>query len=263
MEEDLDARVLGNFVHMVMERYYKGIIAAKGNGHIEPADLEKPLPVVLRIVDDVFRETYRLDVSKPVAYAGQRLVVREIVLRFAERILAMDRSYAPFSIEALEHRGMTHTFKLKADGSPEVVVGGIIDRADMKGDVVRVIDYKTGKDRIDIKNDVHELFKRDTDRNKAAFQTLLYAFLYKMNARTDGLKVIPGLMNRINLFDDNYTFGLTLNNKPLGDVDPLIRDFLDNLVSTLEELFDKRVPFDQTTNVSTCRLCSYQALCYR
>ena len=113
-----------------------------------------------------------------------------MVKRFAHRILDMDKAYAPFDIELLEQGGLDYQVKLSRYPG-KVIVSGKIDRVDRKGDLIRVIDYKTGKDRLDFEN-VESLFRRDNKRNKAAFQTMLYALLYKSNSfRNSPGKVVP------------------------------------------------------------------------
>jgi ATP-dependent exoDNAse (exonuclease V) beta subunit len=118
----------------------------------------------------------------------------------------MDRAYAPFVMEALEQEGLSYAIRLDNSKDP-VILSGKIDRVDRKDDVIRVIDYKTGKDRLDFES-VPSLFSREDKRNKAAFQTMLYALLYKANHKSIGLRIIPGLINRMNLFDQNFQFGL-------------------------------------------------------
>lgn len=263
IEEDLDARMLGNFLHEVMELFYQHILDEKKSKTIEPADFEHHQTLLNRLIDHVFRKAYHLSPTKPVVYEGQRLVVREIIISFANRILAMDKAYAPFNIEALERRGLLYHIPLQADGNPVVVLGGIVDRADSKDGVLRVVDYKTGKDVTDIKGTVSDLFVRDGDRNKAAFQTLLYALLYKENTNTEGLRIVPGLMNRINLFDDDFRFGLKVGKDYVHDITPLLPEFEAGLKETLEELYNPDVPFDQTLNTDICRYCPYRGICYR
>src|SRR5690606_36531208 len=143
---------------VVMESFYKDHIDRRKTRTVEPSDLEGYEERIERILDDVFRELYGLDKNKPVEYAGQRLVVKEVIRRFADRIIAMDKEHAPFELEGIENKDLRLNYQLKAEGHPVVVVGGIIDRADSKGDMLRVIDYKTGKDRTDIKKEVAELF---------------------------------------------------------------------------------------------------------
>ena len=82
------------------------------------------------------------------------------------------------------------------------VLGGKIDRVDRKGKVVRVVDYKTGRVDFDF-DSIESLFNRDGKRNKAAFQTLLYAWLYVKSNSSKGDELVPGLYNSKNLFNSS------------------------------------------------------------
>lgn len=265
VEEELDARVLGNFLHDVMENFYRRFIDCK----VEKHHFADAGAVLDGLIDDVFRKTYRLNPERPVEYAGQRLVVREIVKRFAEQILQVDEAYAPFTIEALEQGGLT--FTLDIDRPPHaVVLGGKIDRVDRKGDLLRIIDYKTGKDELDFES-IESLFRRHAKRNKAAFQTLLYALMYVQTVpqKVDGhaqsaqQRIVPGLINRMNVFDEGFEFGLTVGKQQVGDVAALFPEFRQRLKELLEDLYDPAQPFDQTANHDACKLCPYSQICYR
>ena len=266
VEEELDARVLGNFLHDVMERFYKDLAARKGNKLVERADFKHAGQSLDLLIDQVFIDAYKLNPDKPVEYAGQRLVVREVVKRFASRIVDMDKDYAPFTIEALEQGGLT--FPLKIDRPPyHVLLGGKIDRVDSNGKELRIIDYKTGKDELEFES-IGSLFSRDGRRNKAAFQTLLYALMYvsslsRGGGGTRGQRVVPGLINRMNLFDEGFTFGLKVGKQAVDDVENLFPEFQERLKSLFEELFDPAQPFDQTTNIENCKYCPYSEICYR
>ena len=272
VEEELDARVLGNFLHKVMEKFYKDLAARKRSKLVEKDDFKYAARTVDLLIDDVFREAYRLEPGKPVEYAGQRLVVKEVVKRFVEQIMRMDAAYAPFTIEALEQEGLLYT--LKIDRAPyEIILGGKIDRVDRKGDLLRIIDYKTGKDELDFEN-IDSLFAREGRRNKAAFQTLLYALMYVNSlpaevttsgsyGETENPRIVPGLINRMNAFDDTFQFGLTVGKQHVKDVAPMFPHFEQKLKTLFEELFDPAQAFDQTGNREVCRYCAYSHICYR
>lgn len=264
VEEELDARVLGNFLHDVMENFYRRLEKLKGTNQVEKNDFKEADKVIDGLIDDVFRRTYKLDPSRPVVYGGQRLVVREIVKRFAQKIIRMDEDYAPFRIEALEKDGLL--YPLTIDREPfQVMLGGKIDRVDSKGDVLRIIDYKTGKDELNFQ-DIDSLFTRQKFRNKAAFQTLLYALMYVHAIPKSGegpQRIVPGLINRVNVFDDDFEFGLTIDRKHVSDAAVMFPRFREKLKELFEELYDREQPFDQTSNLEACRLCSYRRICYR
>lgn len=263
VEEDIDARIMGTFLHDVMELFYKRIREKKRSKEIIAGDFDRVEADIDALLNEVFIKKYNLDPSKPVEFEGQRLVVREVVKRFALRILEMDKEYTPFVMEAVEQAGVL--YRIKIDQPPGyAVVGGKIDRVDRKDDLLRIVDYKTGKDKLDFES-VASLFARDGKRNKAAFQTLIYALLYQtnINPAVTGLRISPGLINRLNLFEETTEFGLKLAKAPVRDVKFLLLEFEDRLRKLLEEIFNPEANFDQTTVIETCRICPYRNICYR
>jgi ATP-dependent helicase/DNAse subunit B len=265
VEDDLDARILGNFLHRVMEKFYLNLVNEKGSMKVEAEDLRARANTIDKLLDEVFIESYHLDPGKAVVYEGQRVVVKEVVKRFAAEILKKDLTYAPFEIVGLETRERTYAVRLPLEGNPEVLLGGSIDRADKKNDVIRVIDYKTGRDDIDFEGAVSDLLNRGVKRNKAAFQTMMYALLFQKNAKpyAEQVKLLPGLMNRRNLFEDNFTFGLKKDKVYVQDATPLLTEFEQSLTITLTEIYDPAIPFNQTDKTETCQWCPYREICCR
>lgn len=261
VEEEIDPRILGNFLHSVMERFYHDLLDKKKNKIIDADDFDLLDSRLNKLIDEAFRKEYYLDPQLPVSYDGQRVVVREVVKRFAKKIIEYDRQHVPFAIEALEQKAWMYNVKIShAPGF--VVLGGTIDRIDRKENAVRIIDYKTGRDELDFR-DVASLFSRDGKRNKAAFQTFMYALLYKNNNPSQDLKIIPGLVNRNNLFDDDFQFGLKMNKTYLTDATPLFPEFESHLHALLEEIFNPEEVFDQTDKEEACKICPFTGICYR
>lgn len=262
IEEDLDNRIVGDFLHKVIERFYKGVQHKKRSFTIEAIDLENYEEDINKILEAVFREAYGLNDQKPLEYKGQRLVVREIVKRFTEQIIDFDKKYAPFDLIALEREGLV--VDVKIDHAPFTIsLTGIVDRVDKKGNVVRVVDYKTGKDELNFAS-IDSLFDRSGKRNKAAFQTLLYALLFRQELKNpDEIKLVPGLINRKNLFDTSFQFGLRLGKERVENALPLLPEFEEALRKMLEELYSPEGVFDQTPLVETCTYCEFKSICYR
>jgi CRISPR/Cas system-associated exonuclease Cas4 (RecB family) len=261
VEEDMDARVLGNFLHDVMDTFYRELAERKSSKQVEVVDLINAEAIMDDLLDKRVIKEYHLDPDKPVAYEGQLLIVREVVKRFISRILERDRKQAPFVMEGVEAK-LEYTLPV---GMPpgNVVLGGKIDRVDVKDGVLRIVDYKTGKDKLDFES-VESLFVRDgKDRNKAAFQTLLYAWLYVKCLNPPDGPVVPGLLSSKIIFDDEKEFGLKMNKQLITDVRPHLPEFEARLRELLEELFNPEQPFDQTTNTENCKYCPYKRICYR
>ncbi|HCW06075.1 MAG TPA: PD-(D/E)XK nuclease family protein [Cytophagales bacterium] len=261
VQEEIDPRILGNILHLVMEKFYKAIMEKKRSNTIDASDFDASDEQIKHWIDQAFIKNYYLDPKLEVTYEGQRVVVREVVKKFAKRITELDKEYAPFTIKAIEQNGWLYNVKINcAPGF--VVLGGTIDRVDLKEGRVRVIDYKTGRDELDFKG-VNSLFFKEAKRNKAAFQTLLYALIYKANSLGEEQKIIPGLINRNNLFDDTFQFGLKLDKIILDDATPLLGEFENHLCELLEEIFNPELEFVQTERTETCKLCPYKEICYK
>lgn len=262
VDEDVDARILGNFLHKVMERFYRNLSAKKKSKLVEQGDFEGSEVIVNRLIDEMFIENFRLNPNEKVDYEGQRLIVREIVKRFASRILQQDKARSPFVMEAVEAQGLLYNIKI--DHAPGyVVIGGMIDRIDRKDNELRIIDYKTGRDKLEF-DSLDSLFERDVNRNKAAFQTFLYALLYKANQPTQGMKVLPGLINRDYLFGKQPDFGFRLKKGEVVEAtDQIMNEFELHLRKILEEIFNPEEVFDQVVQIETCSYCPYKNICYR
>ncbi|MCA6417458.1 MAG: PD-(D/E)XK nuclease family protein [Cytophagales bacterium] len=179
----------------------------------------------------------------------------------ADHVLKKDGEYAPFYIDMLEQEDFKTPYPV--DAKLIILLGGKIDRVDRKENVVRIIDYKTGKDENSFKT-ITSLFDRDdVKRNKAAFQALFYSWVYDRVKSDSSLILQPGLINRKEIFDDKFEYGLSQNGQVIQDVKYLLPEFESNLVQLLTELFDPKQPFDQTKKVKTCEYCSYKEICGR
>jgi CRISPR/Cas system-associated exonuclease Cas4 (RecB family) len=260
VDDDINARSFGLLLHHVMQKYYEGILTKNKNNIIEPSDFNHHAAVIEKLIEDYF---VHLTGSKgEVVYEGQRLIVREVVMSFAEAILRHDKEYAPFTIEGLEKGGLQYYVKI-SHAPGQAVLSGTIDRLDLKDGVLRVIDYKTGGDKLEFST-IESLFDgEDKKRNKAVFQTMLYALLYRANHDVKGLQLIPGLLTRANLFEEDLKFGFNMDRELLGDMTPYVDQFEGLLKNLLEEIFSPEVPFRQTQNDQNCKFCPYKQICYR
>ena len=79
-------------------------------------------------------------------FEGRNVVAREIIKKYVERILNIDEEYAPFVIRGCEKK-ISFSLPLEYQGGTHLInMKGIIDRVDEKDGIIRVIDYKTGRD---------------------------------------------------------------------------------------------------------------------
>jgi hypothetical protein len=262
VEEDVDARIFGNFLHNVMDWFYHELIDRKKSRDITPEDLH-PANVdelLEPLIDRAFRQQYDPESTESIEYRGQRVVVRAIVRQFAQRILALDRDHAPFTIELIEEKKFNAPLVIPGLSQP-VIISGRIDRIDSKDGLVRVIDYKTGKDELSM-DSIASLFTREGKRNKAAFQTILYSWLYHQNETNSG-PIVPMLMNRKNLFKEEGLKPFSMARQGISDIRPYLPEFEKRLKTLLEELYNPDMLFTQTSETSNCKFCLYKNMCRR
>lgn len=260
VEDYVDSRLFGNLLHDVMEKFYRKIQDRKKSNLIQSTDFDKYKEVVRQLIDESFVKQYGLDPTRKVVYEGQTLVAREVIRLFVEGILEHDRKYVPFQIEGLE-RGEWQYFVPIQHAPGRVILSGKIDRIDRKDNTVRILDYKTGRGELDFKS-IESLFA-EKGRNKAAFQTLIYALLYKSTATAQDVALVPGLISRQNLFADEFRPHFTLAGDEVADANKILPEFEVRLKELLEEIFDPSKPFVQTEHTEHCKLCAFKAICYR
>ncbi len=269
VKEEIDPGSFGNILHLTMELLYGNFTEEKGHNHVTKEDigeLRKQLP---EIVAHAFRKHYGLISDQDFKFEGRNIIARSIIMKFANAILDKDTVYAPFDViglEAGEREGFA--LELPVDLKTTVALKGIIDRVDLKDGVVRVIDYKTGRDEKKAE-DLASLFDRDDKkRNKAAMQVLYYALMFHRGYPEMDYPIMPGIFNSRELFSDEFDVKIKMVNEKgrysqVWDARPLLQEFESELSGLLREIFDPSVDFDQTEDVKKCRWCPYKGICHR
>lgn len=259
VEEDLDARTLGSVLHYLMEDLYT-LHLRKSGKRVEARHLvamKKRLP---QMIEQAFRKHYGIEESQPFAIEGKNLIAREVVLGFAEKILDKDADSVPFEILGNEEKiSLCHVLP----NGKKVRINGTIDRIDRTRSGIRIIDYKTGKDKRNFES-VEGIFSHDKPE-KLPFQLFFYTELYdRVHPGTDVL--IPSVFNKEVLFqgaDHRLEMGTRHTKKPVVDYRRWQATFKKGLNELLEEVFFSDTDFDQTEDVNRCRYCPYNVICRR
>ena len=266
VKEEVDPLIFGNILHKTMEILYTRLIRDKGSNLVEKEDFALLKNTYLtQAIEQGFTEHF-MSQRATFEFEGRNVIVREVVHKMTEKILGMDEQYAPFSIIGIEQKGSDGyqiDMEIEVD-QKKVKVGlkGIIDRIDKKEDMVRVLDYKTGKDERQISS-IASFFDRTHEyRNKAAMQAFFYAFLYYEKFPQTQEKIIPGLLNAKELFTDSFDVRLRLDKEPVSDFTFHAPEYRQHLKLLLAELFDPAIPFNQTHDVKKCQNCPYYSICW-
>ena len=113
-------------------------------------------------------------------------VILSIVDAYVNIILNQDEAQTPFTIISLEQKVEAEiSFPLRGKEA-SVKIFGFIDRVDVKDGVTKIIDYKTGSDKLTFK-DIPELFNSDGKHINKALIKLCYIHMLTNNFRAERL----------------------------------------------------------------------------
>ncbi|MCU0351578.1 MAG: PD-(D/E)XK nuclease family protein [Flavobacterium sp.] len=258
VEEDIDNRVLGNLLHLIMEKFYEKLQKQSKSNVITADLLATNLKDLNETIDQVFANYYNITYQEAKNLSGQQLLVKNLIARFVTRILELDNSYAPFTLVALELDSLRKAIQITS--GKRVYLTGVIDRVDTKDNLLRIVDYKTGADEVEFVN-LEILFNKISSQ-KGVLQTLYYALLVASDEGiVKGKKLKPGLLNRVNIFDSDFQFGIKSEDEIIEDVTNLLPEFEKMVIERIDELTDEKIPFIQANDVMQCKKCEFNVIC--
>ena len=259
--ESVDSSTFGSIYHGMMQRIYNRIKGDRESvtvtaDHINAIRKDKKL--LTQYLEECFAQDYYKTPQKPEPLTGYDFLTGEIILKLIDKTLETDRALTPFTYIASE-------FKIVMDfpigDNRAVRLKGFIDRIDLTNGHIRIVDYKTGKEKLDFTS-VADLFdSAATDRRKAILQVLLYCQLYKM-AQSPAQPIYPSIYIVRNLFD-RFEWFIKYERDPLTDFSLVEQDFVQSLTDCLNEIFNLDKPFVQTQEESHCQYCDFKLLCKR
>ena len=276
MEEDVDARSLGNVLHHAMEVLYSRHLERKKSQVLEKSDFAVLKKGLEAAAVAAFRKQFAVAPERKFYFEGKNIIAKEIIKDFMSAILRIDEKYAPFEILGMEseytmdlplnsQNGDNDQGPAQGTGGTNTInstVGlrGTIDRVDRKDHQVRLIDYKTGQDK-HVFNSIEELFDHKK-KNKAALQTFSYALLYQQAKQEDDI-LVPAVFNKDALFMGEDVL-LELKGKgKVKNAAYFLDEYTQQLQNLLREIFDPEDNFDQTEDLRKCTLCAYKEICGR
>jgi CRISPR/Cas system-associated exonuclease Cas4 (RecB family) len=259
---EVDSPLFGTILHDVMKELYE-----PWRGRVlERNDIENIIAGSDLIMKQVKRQLGIHFMHNPEAeIEGRNIIVAAMIHKLVNRILSVDASFAPLRILALEQR-FEKTVKVDLAGEPvEMILVGTIDRIDSTGGVTRVLDYKSGSDKLEMQTAESLIAYNSSSRNSAAFQTLLYCEICYGGNLPGPLR--PSLYPVREIFSDNFS-DIFLIKK--GDYSGLIHDygtirpfFTSLLDKVLSDIADPEFDFVMTDKSQKCRYCPYASVCER
>jgi len=259
--EEIDAPLFGNILHESMDYLYKDFVGIELNKEIIQK-LKKNKTKIAQAIDHAFEKEYFK--SGKVNYSGKNIIIREVIEKYIYQILKIDENITPFKILSLED-----TYEIEVpittNGTFETVkLGGKIDRVDELNNNIRIIDYKTGSDKLEFKN-IELLFSESKkDQNSAVFQTFLYSKFYN-DLRKPSQNIIPGVYSVRKIYDKNFDYRIYHKESKgyISNYSSVSKDYLENLNQLVSDIFNPDISFSQTDEFRNCDYCEFRKICHR
>lgn len=259
VNESIESDTFGSILHKVMEELYQPLC-----GKMVTADLLKAIrkdsaaltAAIARAFAEIF---FKSDTVRPLT--GQNFLIGEMIRKYVEKILERDSKLTPFRYIESERR-INRLFTL-TDKS-EIRLKGFIDRIDEVGDVVRIIDYKSGNGT-SVFTSVAALFdKEEAERAKAVMQVFMYAWMY--GDAPAGKRIQPGIYYLRTLFSSSFDPAVSCRierakTEKVTDFQEWALPFETGMRSCLDEIFDPSIPFIQTPTTRVCIYCYFKDIC--
>ncbi|MFA7444672.1 MAG: PD-(D/E)XK nuclease family protein [Flavobacteriaceae bacterium] len=236
VEETIEANTLGNIIHNTLEELYTPFL----NRYLSEKDIE----VIESRADEVLLNHFRTEFKEGEIKKGKNLLAFEASKRSIFNFLKQekDRIIEGDSVKIL-HLEEAFEQTIESEKLPfPVKIAGLIDRIEIRNNVLRILDYKTGK--VEAKNltlsDWGD-FLSDESKNKI-IQLLCYA--YMVENQTD-LPIEAGIISFKNLKSGFLPFRFKTDTKEeITTFTPEIKEqFLAETISLLAEILDDKIPF--------------------
>lgn len=264
LEEEVDGAMFGNILHSAMDELYSGLINNANTlqylERITPKQIEK---AVINAINEKYLKSKD---TPPESYMGTLTLIMRIICDYISKgIIPYDKAHYNFVLTSTEEEIST---PLQINDNTVIRIGGRADRIDsMNNGILRVVDYKTSKDKHCDFSDVDAIFN-STTRNEMGYilQTLIYSMvLYKERNRD----IQPALYYARHMLKPDFSPYLRMgkrNNKCEILYSDVAEEFESALKEKLNELFDTSIPFkrcDISEIEKTCKYCDFRALCKR
>ncbi|MDR3287778.1 MAG: PD-(D/E)XK nuclease family protein [Prevotellaceae bacterium] len=259
-DANTDSLIFGKVFHKTSEIIYKKINKFE-NSYINENDLDTFInnkELLKNIVDDAMKTEAKIDNEKN--YSIQQLIMRDVIVDYIKKLLEFDKTNIPFTLFKIEYT-LTEKFNFNTPaGNVDVHLGGLVDRCDIKENVMRVVDYKTGGSSKTIKS-IEDLFVSSKNRNSYAFQVFLYSLI--IAKQQPEFNVMPSILYINKKLTETEDIQIKFDKEKISDIRQIETDFFNQLSKIISDIFDEKNPFIQTENKDICEYCDFKQICKR
>ncbi len=256
MVESPDYRLIGEIVHQVLQELYQPYCGK--DRPVTYREIESMKENLEGTLGKVFLEKVKTGDLR----TGRNRIVYEVMKRFLDHFFEKEKQDCGFKILMLEQKISEVSFGFSLDGKEHrVKLEGTVDRLDVKDNLYRVIDYKTGKiGSLNVKSEedfVMQLSGQEAVNRKEVFQLLFYRYLLKQVGREQG-EYRLGIYPFKKIYDE-------LKLVKVGKVEVIDGGLLERyegvLAGIFRELFNLEKSFEQTGEEKNCQYCPYLSIC--
>ncbi len=262
-EQELDNRMFGNIFHEAADIIYRQLPRNINKRMLE--ELLRQPATITRAVDEAFHKEL-----PNLPQGGLHLINREVIIHYLRQLIRIDIQLAPFTIIGLEYDVQQ---PLTIPQLPLTInIGGRIDRLDQMNDGrIRVIDYKTGGQRLKPLADVDAIFMPENIHKHSDYylQTFVYADIVSRRqaqlpsggSSLPSPQVSPALLFIQHAGTEGYDPTLYFGKTRIDDVSTYSERFNELLHEKINEIFNTDIGFNPTDNQHICQSCPFSGFC--
>ena len=271
----MDSSTYGTVVHEVAENLYKSLLGPDEPMPAEGIEVtEKEIDRLLnskviidRLITRSINKNYLKykDAKLETKLDGENLLIGRAIKLFITAMLNEERRFCPFRFIAAEHEIKT---QMTVNENLKVNIRQFIDRVDIintdnpDGGRLRMVDYKTGSDKLDARS-LESLFTAPVPpseyRPKAFLQLMFYCYAYSnFNKPT---KPIQPYIYALRTIKTKGLPPLTIDKQEVTDYSIYHDDFVRIFNEKVAEIFDPKVPFNQAIDSHACTFCQFKGIC--
>lgn len=252
-EELIQSNIIGSIIHDTFQILYE-------NFKDDTIDLES----YNNILETEFNKSFQEALNKNnfpngLPESGFNYLSKEMINMMINNFIKYEQAFLKdnsFKILGLE---TLYDDYFDIDGI-KVHLTGRIDRIDQVGDMIRILDYKTGSinsSDVTINKNIDTL----SALSPKALQLIIYKYLYsKKHKDIEITNISPGIFGLMKL--SKGVFSLKNNAEEFAD-DKFIDRCEFHFESLFGEILDKDTPFVQTGTLKNCNYCEFINICKR
>ncbi|MCL9806000.1 PD-(D/E)XK nuclease family protein [Flavobacterium amniphilum] len=241
VEENIALNTLGTIIHETLEELYKPVL----NKFLSVTDIVQ----MQSLADEEIFNQFKLVYKEGEVKKGKNLLAFEVAKRNIHNFLKEEKRLIDggdvVKVLDLEKR----LFRELIDDRLHfpVVIGGSVDRIEIRNGKMRIIDYKTGK--VEARSLVISDWNGLTQdiKNEKIIQLLCYAFMCQESV--NGMEIEAGIISFKNMKAGFMPFGFKEGKEISSSVTPgILDDFKTQLIGLINEILSPEIPFEEKGN---------------